>query len=115
MPVQKPDDTTHVDYDPYLHTWNSSMHLNPPVFGIRSQISYATYWKALVYSSDGSHQSDYVYMDTHGDRRTEVCQPGWPSPSFPITGVVCYFYSFFVTVNKYCVTLAQWTLRCLRS
>jgi len=57
-PVHKPGDTTDVDYDPYLHTWNSSLHLNPPVF-FRSQITYAPYWKALVYSSDGSHQSDY--------------------------------------------------------
>jgi hypothetical protein len=59
-PAHRPDQPiTHVDYEPYCHTWDSSMHLNPPVFGIRlSGFFYGPYWRALVYDRDDSDLID---------------------------------------------------------
>ena len=55
-----PDTTPPVDYNPYSDSLICSWPLNPPVFGVRSEISFAPFWNVLVgdsVSSDGSRGS----------------------------------------------------------
>jgi len=52
-----PDTTSIVDYDPYSNSLICSWPLNSPVFGVRSETSFAPFWNVLVgdsVSSDGN-------------------------------------------------------------
>jgi len=77
-----PDTTTLVDYNPYSKSLICSWPLNPPVFGVRSEISFAPFWNVLVgdsVSSDGSRDS--TALPAAGTRSSSPILPLFTSRS----------------------------------